>query len=79
MWMKISGKIRAVAVGNFVYAQEFLVGENFWEKTGQWRQEKSYMPGNLLSVRVSGENPGSGDRNFCICPNSWFLVYGLYE
>jgi len=33
--MKISGKIRAVEVGDSLYARENAGGENFWKISGQ--------------------------------------------
>ena len=65
-------KIWAVAIGNSLYAREFVGDENFKKNSGQWRSEKLYMPGNLLAMRDFGKYPGSSDRKFSICPSSCF-------
>jgi len=42
--------IRAVMTGKNLYARDFAPARSSQEFSGQWRQEKNYMPGMLLEV-----------------------------
>ena len=50
---KFSENFWAVAVEFFLYAQNFAPAGSSQEISGQWRQEKTYMPGMLLEVTKS--------------------------
>ncbi len=77
--LQFSGNFRAVAVGFFLYAQDFVHGSNPGEISGQWWQVFPYLPGILLPAPITRKFPGSGGKIFSICPKQEHIAKGRHS